>query len=371
MWNRFKTLDPWLFVLPIMLMVMGVVVIFALTIDSSGPGLYQKQAISAGISLVLLILMAFVDYRSLRAWSFWLYMAGLISLVLVRFLGTEEFGAKLWIKVAGFQFQPGELLKFMTIVALAAVLSRGGPRISNRQFVLAAIYLIIPVLAILLQPDLGTALVIAVSGVAIMLHARLSRMQKILVIAGVVCAVSVVILSFEEVKPFNHVLKEYQKDRLLSFVEPNRDESGSGYNVLQSVIAVGSGGISGKGLGNGSQSQLNFLPVAQADFIFAVIAEAWGLVGAWGTLALFGLLLFRTLQAGRIAKDDFGALICAGVTAKIIFEVLVNVGMNIRLMPVTGIPLPFLSYGGTALLTNALLMGTVQSIVMRYKRLTF
>jgi len=166
-------------------------------------------------------------------------------------------------------------------------------------------------------------------------------------------------------------MKDYQKDRLASFIQPARDKTGSGYNVLQSVIAVGSGGLTGKGLGFGSQSQLNFLPVAHADFIFAGIAEAWGLVGSLAILALFGLLMSRLIQAARIAKDEFGMLICIGVLVKIALEMLVNIGMNIRIMPVTGIPLPFLSYGGTTLLTNALCLGLVQSIVMRYKRLTF
>jgi len=371
MWNRFKTFDPWLFVLPIMLMCLGVVVIYALTIDSSGASLYQKQAISAVVSLVLLVSTAFVDYRSLKAWSFWIYLVGMLTLAAVPFLGTEEFGAKLWIKIASFQFQPGELLKFVVILIMAAILSRNAGRVSNRNFFLAVAALILPVLGVLLQPDLGTALVIAVSGVVILLHASLTRLQRILVIAGVSVSILIIILSFKEVKPFNHVLKEYQKDRLISFVSPKSDPSGSGYNVEQSVIAVGSGGLMGKGLGNGSQSQLNFLPVAQADFIFAVIAETWGLIGSWAVLILFGILLHRTIQAGRIAKDNFGALLCIGVAAKLIFEIMVNVGMNIQLMPVTGIPLPFLSYGGTALLTNALAVGVVQSVVMRYKRLTF
>jgi rod shape determining protein RodA len=224
---------------------------------------------------------------------------------------------------------------------------------------------------ILVEPDLGTAAVVALIGLGILVHAKLSRLQVGLVVAGLTAIAVVGVLSFKGIQPFDGVLKDYQKNRLVSFIDPTRDRAGSGYNVLQSVIAVGSGGMTGTKLGQGSQSQLHFLPVAHADFIFAGIAEAWGFVGSLGLLALYGFLLSRIIQAARIAKDSFGMLLCIGIAVKIAFEMLVNIGMNMQLMPVTGIPLPFLSYGGTTLITNALCLGMVQSVVLRHKKLTF
>lgn len=371
MWNRFKTFDPWLFLIPSILLVASGVVIYTLTIDSIGPSLIQHQVFFSIIGLILLFLMAFLNYRSLKAWSPWIYILGFIGLLAVEFIGKADFGAKRWVDLGFFQLQPGEIEKLIIIITLAAFFSKARPAITWPKFLLALFILALPAALVLLQPDFGTSLVIMVVGVGMFFHARLSRAQKITLILMLLSMVTIFTLSLKEVKPFNKILKEYQKDRLISFIDPARDKGGSGYHVLQSVITVGSGGIMGKGLGNGSQSQLNFLPVSQTDFIFAGLAEAWGFVGAISLFLLYGFLLFRIMQAAKIAKDEFGMLICIGVIIKITFEILVNIGMNIHLMPVTGIPLPFLSAGGTTLFTNALCIGLVQSIVMRYKRLTF
>lgn len=371
MWNRFKTLDPLLYLLPIILMVISTVVIYTLTYNSVGTSLAVRQGIFSAIGLVLILFMTFVDYRSLKAWSGWIFIAGLIGLVLVKLVGKSEFGAQLWIDIGFFQLQPGEIEKLVVIVAVATLLHKGGAFLSGRRFgaVLAATF--IPVVAIMAQPDLGTAIVILGAGIGMLLYAKKPRWQTAAILGGIVLVVTIFTLSLRNVAPFTHLLKEYQKDRLVSFIDPTRDSSDTGYHVEQSVIAVGSGGLTGKGLGFGSQSQLNFLPVVHSDFIFAGIAESWGLIGSWGIIGLYSLLMLRIIQAARIAKDDFGMFLCVGVMAKILIEVIVNVGMNIRLMPVTGIPLPFLSYGGTTMLTNALLIGIVQSVVIRYKRLTF
>jgi rod shape determining protein RodA len=370
MWNRFKTLDPWLYVIPAVLLTISVVVIYALTVESQGTSLFYRHLFFSVAALVVMLLTTFVDYRSLRGWAGWIYLAGLAGLALVEFIGTVEFGAQSWIELGFFRLQPGELSKLILVIVLAALLATR-KKISGGRFILAILLLLIPAAVILQQPDFGTALVAGIAGVAVLLYAPLLRWQRIVVIAGVIFLASGVALSFRGVAPFDHLLKDYQKDRLASFIDPSRDKSRSGYNVVQSVIAVGSGGLTGKGLGFGSQSQLNFLPVAHADFIFAVIAEAWGLVGAWGVIVLLGMLASRVILAAHVAKDTFGALVCVGIAAKLLTEILVNIGMNIQVMPVTGIPLPFLSYGGTTMLTNALAIGLVQSIVIRYKRLTF
>lgn len=371
MWNKFKTLDPLLYLIPLILSIISVVVIYALTVDFAGSGLFLRQGIYAVIGMILMVGVTFVDYRSLKGWSIWLYGLGLIGLALVKLVGKSDFGAQRWIDIGPFQLQPSELIKLILIVALAAFLSKASHFMSGRRFLVSIAMITVPFLAVMLQPDLGTAIVIGATGLGLLLHANTTKAQKLIIWGGIISIVLIFILSFQNITPFSGLLKEYQKDRLVSFVDPSRDLSGTGYNVLQSVIAVGSGGVVGKGLGVGSQSQLHFLPVAHADFIFAGIGEAWGLVGTWGIIGIYTLLLFRILQAAKIAKDSFGMLLCIGILIKILVEVLVNIGMNIRLMPVTGIPLPFLSYGGTTLLTNALALGIVQSVVIRYKRLTF
>jgi rod shape determining protein RodA len=370
-WNRFKTFDPWLYLIPLALMAISVIVIYTLTVDSVGNALFLRQLAFAIIGIALMVGAAFVDYRSLKGWWIWIYLFGIAGLILVRLLGKVDFGARRWIDIGVFQYQPGEVEKLIIIIGLAALLGRPTPSTTMGRFFSGVGILLLPVVAILSQPDLGTALVVGIAGLAVILHSRLTRFQRSMIGAGVGLILLVFALSFHGVKPFSGLMKDYQKDRLASFVEPSRDKSGSGYNVLQSVIAVGSGGVTGKGLGFGSQSQLNFLPVAHADFIFAGIAEAWGLLGSLTLLVLFGLLMSRLVLAARIAKDEFGMLLCVGILVKIAVEMMVNIGMNMRLMPVTGIPLPFLSYGGTTLLTNALCLGLVQSVVMRYKRLTF
>lgn len=371
MWNRFKTLDPLLFVIPIILVGISVTVIYGLTNYSVGASLAIRQAVYGVIGFVLMLLLTFFDYRGLRAWALWLYGIGIVSLAVVQLLGQEVFGATRWIDLGFFQFQPGELEKAILIICLAGLLGTTAASLSMRRFLFALLILFIPAVAVLLQPDLGTAMVLSVVGVAMLMHSRLKRSQWIMLITGIVLVVTILTLSFKNVHPFSGVLKSYQKDRLASFIDHNRDKSDTGYNVEQSTIAVGSGGLFGKGFINNSQSQLHFLPVAHADFIFAGLAESWGLVGAYAILALYVVLIYRIMNAARIAKDRFGMLIGVGIMAKLLFEIVVNIGMNVGIMPVTGIPLPLLSYGGTTLLTNAILIGIAQSIVIRYKRLTF
>jgi rod shape determining protein RodA len=371
MWSRFKTLDPFLALLPLILMAVSVVVVYVLTVDTAGAATALRQLSFSCIGLVLLGVGTFLDYRAFAAWSRWLYLVGLVLLGAVEVLGLQAYGAARWIDLGPFQLQPGELMKWVLLVALATILGRRQLVTSARGLLLALVCIGVPVVLVLLQPDLGTALVLSVMSGAVLFHSRISQRAKGIVAALVMAGVGSIILSFNQVGPFTNLLKEYQKERLTSFVNPAADPAGSGYNVIQSTIAVGSGGLLGKGLGFGSQSQLNFLPVAHADFIFAGIAEAWGLLGSTLLLAVYAILIYRVLAAAQIAGDEFGMLLCVGVAAKLSFEVVVNVGMNMGIMPVTGIPLPFLSYGGTTLITNAILLGMVQSVVIRYKRLTF
>jgi rod shape determining protein RodA len=378
MWNRLKTLDPLLYVLPLALSVVGVIVIYTLTNDSAGIGTALRQALFAAIGTALMLGLTFLDYRSLRPIGPWAYGIGMFLLLLVKLVGSSSFGAARWINIGPLQLQPSELFKDILIITLAAWLSRGARALDTRTFSGAVLIVLVPVIAVMAQPDLGTALVLVVSGLGMILHSRIERWHRFAVFGVVIAGVLAITLSYKGVPPFTHVLKPYQKGRIETFINPTAnlktDDAqtvAAKYHINQSMIAVGSGGLIGKGLGQGSQSQLNFLPVAQADFIFAAIAEAWGLVGSYAVIAVFATLAFRFLNAARIAKDDFGSLLCVGILIKLLFEIMVNIGMNIGKMPVTGIPLPFLSYGGTAMLSNFVLIGIAQSVVIRYKRLTF
>jgi len=373
MWNRFKAFDPLLFFIPLILIGISVTLIYALTYDASGASLALRQGVYGVVGIIGMLLLTFFDYRNLRGWAPWLYALGLLALAAVEIpgVGAEVFGATRWIDLGFFQFQPGEMEKAIIIICLSALLARAGQRITTPVFFTALLALVVPAVTILLQPDLGTALVSTVCGIVILFHTKLKRSHWVILLTGIIAVASIMVLSFKEVRPFNKVLKEYQKDRLASFIDPSRDKDNTGYNIVQSKIAVGSGGLVGKGFKYSSQSQLHFLPVAHADFIFAALAVVWGLVGSYGIIALYIVLILRILHAAQIAKDQFGMLLCVGIVTKLLFEVVVNIGMNIGIMPVTGIPLPLMSYGGTTMLTNLLLLGVAQSIVIRYKRLTF
>jgi len=371
MWSRLKTFDPFLFIIPVLLSIISIIFIYVLTVDNQGDSLAIRQGIFVVVGFLAMGILTFVDYRAWRAWRWWIYGIVMVLLLATIFIGTKQFGATSWINIGPFQFEPGEVAKIALIVVLASVLQTRGAKVKNSQFLIAAATFMVPIVLIMLQPDFGTAVIITVLAVSIFLHARLQRWQRFLVIGVVVLAVVSIGLSFKNVEPFGHLLKSYQKERLASFLDPTHDASGSGYNVEQSKIAVGAGGLLGQGLGNGSQSQLNFLPVVQSDFIFAAIAEAWGMVGSYGLILLFIVLVFRLLQAAKVAQDEFGYLVCIGMATMIVFQVLQNVGMNIGIMPVTGIPLPFVSYGGTAFVTYCIGLGLAQAIVVRSKRLTF
>jgi rod shape determining protein RodA len=371
MWSRLKTFDPFLFIVPIVLSAISLIFIYILTYDRSGTSLAFRQGIFVGVGFLAMGVLTFVDYRAWRAWRWWLYALVIALLIATIFFGTKVFGATSWINIGPFQFQPSEVAKIVLIVVLASVLQTRGSRVKGLQFWFAVVLFLIPLIFIMLQPDFGTTLIIAVMGLGIFMHARLYLWQRAVLMLVVALACSTLFLSFHNVGPFAHVLKDYQKERLASFLQPENDPSGTGYNVVQSKIAVGSGGLLGRGLGYGSQSQLNFLPVVHTDFIFAAIAEAWGMVGSYGLLLLFGVLIIRLLNAARQAQDEFGYLVCIGLLTMILFQVLINVGMNVGIMPVTGIPLPFVSYGGTAFVTYCIGMGLAQAVVVRSKRLTF
>lgn len=351
-----RDLDWGLFGLVTALIFASVAMIYSLTAGRVIGHLAFNQAMYGVIGLGLSLLMARFDYRRLRSFSLPLFIVGLILLGAVFFFGTTIFGATRWIDLLGFQFQPSELMKLLVIIILAHILTAS----PNREPSLGLIGWLLLLLGlaiglVLRQPDLGTAAVIGFVATAMLMVARLPRTYWFGLIG--LGAMIIPFLYFQ--------LQDYQIQRLETFFQPTADPLGAGYNVLQSIIAVGNGGIFGAGLGQGTQSQLDFLPVVHTDFIFAGIAESVGFVGSVLLIVIMVALLLKTLVVAKRAPDQFGVILVLGIVSLWFIQFVINVGMNLGLAPVTGIPLPFVSYGGTALIVNLLALGIVESVASR------
>jgi rod shape determining protein RodA len=320
----------------------------------AGAHLRQIYWIAGGVGAMFLV--SLVNYQALLEQVHWMYVVSLASLIAVLLFGQRYLGAKRWIKMpAGVHFQPSEWVKLILILAVAKYFADLQQReLSWPDFLKAGAIVSIPMLLVLKQPDLGTALTylpVAIMG----LFLGGMRWKQALVILTILA----LLLPVAWIK----VLKPYQKERLSSFRDPDADAKGSGYQVNQSLIAVGSGGIWGSS--QGSQTHLAFLPVPQTDFIFAAFAEEHGFVGALGVLLLYFIVLMRLTQNAQTAPDRAGAFLVMGVVAVLSFHILVNVGMVVGFMPVTGIPLPLMSYGGSSVLFMFLALGIVMNVRMR------
>lgn len=349
-----------LFVAPLLLAIFGVVIIFSITYGSKS-NIAFDQILYIAVGLVIAVVMSFFDYRTLKGLYLILYFIGIGLLILVLFLGTRTFGATRWINLYIFQLQPSEVFKLIAIIFLAKLLSDWQQNLDFKKVLLILVAIAAPLLLILIQPDLGTTSVIFIITIVLLFN---SSIRKVFLVIGLAVMIALTPLAW-------HFLKPYQKDRIEAFINPAADPHGAGYNVNQSKIAIGSGGLWGTGLGKGSQSQLNFLPVAHTDFIFAGTAEATGFIGSLFLFCLLAFLMIRVVNVAKVAKDDFGMFLSIGIGAMFLFQMLVNIGMNIGIMPVTGIPLPFVSYGGSAMLLNMVSIGILQSIYMRHRKINF
>jgi rod shape determining protein RodA len=321
----------------------------------------QRHLIGAGIGLVPLILAWSIDYTRYRAWLGPLMVLGAFLLISPRVpgLGTTAKGATSWLEVFGVRlFQPSEPAKLILIILLAAVVAESRGRIDRpRDLIRVLSYLAAALALIMLQPDLGTGLVfVGIAAAVLLLGGMKGRYFAVLGLAALVLIGA--ILGFG-------LLQEYQEDRLLVFVDPTRDPQGAGYNLAQSKIAIGSGGLTGKGLGSGTQSNLHFIPERHTDFIFAVLGEELGFVGGIILLGLYLALLVTALAIATSSRDLFGALIVSGVIGMWLFQVLENIGMSVGMMPITGIPLPFMSFGSSAMVTNLTAVGLLLSVWSR------
>lgn len=348
-----RDLDWPLLVTTLVICALGILQIYSATRGTRWDDAWWRQALWVAAGFVILWIASTIDYHTLVGHAFVFYFLSVGLLVLVLLVGKQVFGSRRWIGYGGFHLQVSEFVKIVLILLIARYMTElKGDRLEASDLFKVTGLVLVPMLLVIRQPDLGTALTyLPILGAGV-LFAGL-RWRYLVVIALVVALV--LPLSW-------HFLKDYQQARLKSFLDPSQDPQGSGYQVIQSKIAVGSGGMWGKGVTRGSQTQLQFLPVPHTDFIFSAFAEEHGFVGVVVTLGLYFVLLMQMVQNAQTAPDRAGLYICMGVCALLLFHILVNIGMVVGRMPVTGIPLPLMSYGGSNSLSFFLMLGLVNNV---------
>ncbi|MBT9152577.1 MAG: Peptidoglycan glycosyltransferase MrdB [Firmicutes bacterium] len=314
------------------------------------------------VGQVLLIIVLFFDYQLLVPIKWPIYLLSVALLVLVLAVGVERGGAVRWINIAGFVLQPSEFAKLAIVTTLAITVEHLGRIDSLWKVVLAFLHIGIPMALIAIQPDLGTSLVFLGILAAVLYVAGITR--QLIATVAVSGVLSAPLIWF-------YGLRDYQRTRLLIFWDPSLDRVGAGYNLMQSIIAVGSGMFMGRGFGQGPQSRNNFLPEQHTDFIFSVVGEEFGFLGSVALLAVFFFIIYRCLQTAAVAKDHVGRYLAVGVAAWIAFQVVVNVGMTMGVMPVTGLPLPFMTYGGSSYLALTMGVGLVLNVHLRHRKILF
>ena len=358
-----RHLDPLLFGAPALLAGLGALMVYASTrhrLETQGidPLYYLKrQIIAIVVGVVVMVILMLIDYRRLRELSLIGYGATILLLIAVLKFGVSVKGAQARFDIGAFQIQPGEFAKVFLTLVLAAYCTMHREEVGVRRLIVALAICALPMGLIMLQPDLGTDLVLmAMAFTILMMAGTRARHLVVLLLVGLTFAVGAIEAG---------VLEKYQIDRLTSFSNAGSDARGSGYNQDQSITTIGSGGLTGSGLFNGTQTNGAQVPEQHTDFIFTVVGEELGFVGGAIVLGLFAIIVWRTSRAARLAQDPFGALCCMGVLAMFVAQVFENVGMATGIMPVTGIPLPFMSYGGSSVIVSFACIGLVGNVHMR------
>jgi rod shape determining protein RodA len=340
----------------IALALVGVAMVYSATLSGQNPDLYLKQLGLVGLGTLALVVTATVDYRRLADRAMLLYALSALALVYVLRFGPVKAETRRWIEFGSFQLQPSELVKIAAAVVVAKIFAEYRQEtLGLRDVALPGAAVALLAFLIARQPDLGTAACLVPLFLAVAFLAGL-RMRAVVGLAGVMLLVAALAWPF---------LKDYQKTRIYTFLDPSLDPRGAGYQKIQSQIAVGSGGFVGRGFLEGSQSQLGYLPARHTDFIFSVLAEEAGFVGVVVVLALYLFVVWRMLETARLARDRLGAFLVAGITASFAFQVVYNVAMVAGLVPVKGLPLPLMSYGGSSILSSLMGIGLVLSVRMR------
>lgn len=367
-WERAREhllrLDPLVLLSVVLLLLIGIFFIYSAghqRLELGLRSLYRKQIVFALVGLAGFVGASMVPYQRLQDWSAWLFGGVVTTLLVVLFFGVEKNGARSWLNV-GIVVQPGEMVKVCTLLALAGYLSQPGRSLRQTGTLLTALAMaVVPFLLIARQPDLGTAMVFVPMSLAILYVAGLP--MRVIALAALI-AVALIPVGWMLMEP-------HQRERVQVFFDPSLDPRGIGYNKIQSERAVGSGGLLGKGYLQGTQSVLGFLPrrVLPTDFIFAIIAEERGFIGSAALLTLYGVLFFSLARTAVTAEDKFGRLLATGVMAMLFAHVAVNISMTVGLLPITGLPLPLVSYGGSFTISTLLALGLAQSVyVRRYGR---
>ncbi|HEY5095991.1 MAG TPA: rod shape-determining protein RodA [Candidatus Eremiobacteraceae bacterium] len=350
----------------IALAAMGLMVIKSATLHASDARTdFDHQVAYLIVGVIAMAAMTFTDYHLWQRFAWPVYAANLLMLAAVLAAGHSALGAQRWISIGPVIFQPSEPAKLFTTLSVAAAL--GNPKRSYDRFqdyLIPIVALAVPVLLVLAQPDLGTALVLVAIFTA-MLFFALPKARYFAVYAGVLAGLGTLAVTTP------YLLHGYQRARLLVFLNPQNDPQGAGWSLIQSKIAIGSGMMFGKGLFNGTQTQLGFVPEHATDFIFTVIGEEWGFIGALALLVLYAVLLAMGLLSLASARDRYGVLVAAGITAMFTFHILINIGMTVGIMPITGIPLPFISYGGSSLITCLMAVGVLLNIHLQRDKISF
>ncbi len=371
-----KKFDFILFIVTVLIILFGLLTLSSATHATMTRGgdtlaYVKKQAMWFILGLAAITAILKIDYEGFTKYSKLIYVVNVGLLLAVRFVGKTQNGAQSWIPIGPFYFQPSEFAKIFMIITFAVYLSNREGKLNRfRDLLPTFVFFGIPMFLIIKQPDLGTALVfIAIYFGMLFIAGARPRNLIILVLAGALAVGGVLTaqLGFGLDKP----LKPYQLDRLTIFVDPYKDPRGAGYHVIQSQVALGSGGVWGKGLYRGTQTQLNFLPEQKNDFIFSVVGEEFGFVGSAILLILFYIFVQRGIKIAMGSKDMLGTLLATGIVSMLVFHLLVNVGMAAGIMPITGIPLPFFSYGGSSMLSNLMGVGILMNVHMRRQVLTF
>ncbi len=362
--ERSLSFDWLLICITLALLALGILMINSATanVPRDGTPFYNlpaiRQGINAAVALIALIGVSLVNYRVWALWRWVLYGGMLVALALLLVAGRVFFGAQSWFEVGLFALQPSELAKIVLIVVLAQYLGTHEEQVKRGSGLIISLLIALPFLALIFaQPDLGTAAVLVAIWLAMLFVAGVPvRHLALIGVAGIVLAP----LAWGLMKP-------YMRERILIFLNPTSDSSGKTYNVIQALISIGSGGFWGKGLGQGTQSQLGFLRVRHTDFVFSVLAEELGFVGAALLLVFLAGLLLRITHIAARTTDPFGRLIATGVAAMIFVQAAINLGFNTGMLPVTGLPLPLISYGGSSLITTLIGLGLVQSVAIHYQ----
>ncbi|NLV75902.1 MAG: rod shape-determining protein RodA [Tissierellia bacterium] len=362
--KSFKKFDFSLFITVLLLCIFGIVMIKSATLSFDTNRHVKVQTISTLLGIIAIAFLVLLDYELIGKFYIPIYVVsvGLLLAVALFGIGEEQWGSNSWLKIGGFVFQPAEIAKVGIIIFLAKYIDKNKNEINQPLTLLKILALAgIPILLIAKQPDFGTAVVVLFFVVVMLFAAGID--WKYIGYAFLIGIISLPLIWFS--------LKPYQKNRIFSFLDPEKDPSGTNYQALQSKIAIGSGKVFGRGLFQGTQTQYNYLPEKQTDFIFAVVGEELGLIGGLALILLYFIMLFRLIIIAKNSKDTFGSLMVIGFAAMFLIHIWENIGMTIGLMPITGIPLPFMSYGGTFQLVNLICIGIALSVGIHKEGLNF